>query len=88
MSKPTALDTELDLAAAHWDVRVHSDREGSPARNELAALRAVAVLLREWRVSPYFATEAEWRAWVQDFGPRVDAALDALTGAQQEGEKR
>lgn len=36
---------------------------------------AALALLREWRDTPFFATEEEWRAWVSEYGPRVEAFL-------------
>lgn len=39
---------------------------------ECARLRA---LLREWRTTPFFDKPSQWQKWVEDFGPRVDAAL-------------
>lgn len=44
-------------------------------------LEKLASLLREWRAAKFFDTRERWLSWVEEFGPRVDAALAALEAA-------
>ena len=50
----------------------------------------LAGLLQEWRRTPFFETEEDWRAWVDDFGSRVDAALllSVVLGRRHDGTSR
>ena len=49
------------------------------AESDMAVVTAerdqLLALLAEWYRTPYYATEAEWRAWVDEFRPRVAKAL-------------
>lgn len=44
-------------------------------------LEKLASLLREWRAAKFFDTRERWLSWVEEFGPRVDAALASLEAA-------
>jgi hypothetical protein len=56
--------------------------EGPPPRDVRAPVTdrttQLAALLAEWRRTEFFKDPGEWKAWVADFGARVDAALTAV----------
>lgn len=50
-------------------------------RKKSARLSDALNLLREWRNTPFFVTEADWRLWCDEFGSRVDAVLAGKSGS-------
>ncbi|MGD8869011.1 MAG: hypothetical protein PVI01_15385 [Gemmatimonadales bacterium] len=54
-------------------------REGEPCN-----VVRLADLLEEWLHTPYFATEEEWREWVNEFRPRVERTLREVAGGDDE----
>jgi hypothetical protein len=52
--------------------RVEAERDALKADAE-----RLLALLREWRETEFFDDCVAWQEWVNEFGPRVDAAIDA-----------
>lgn len=60
-----------------FELEVNAGRSAQHERL-VARLEKLASLLREWRAAKFFDTRERWLSWVEEFGPRVDAALAAL----------
>ena len=70
VSASTTAALEREAAAALAELR---DRIAELERERDAA----RALLREWRETEYFDDSQAWQEWVDKFGPRIDAAIDA-----------
>jgi hypothetical protein len=44
--------------------------------NQARSISLLKSLLREWRDTEFFESREAWRKWVDNFGLRVDEALD------------
>jgi len=62
------LNSDTARLAAEHDERVRAETAGP-----------LVALLREWHEAPYFDEPEGWQKWVEEFGPRVDAALESDT---------
>jgi hypothetical protein len=63
----------------HSERAVRAAEEAADWAAQLAELYALRLreLLTEWLGTPFFETEREWQAWVEEFRPRVVEASDA-----------
>ena len=60
------LDTALAASAA-WK---------ASAKKQKQRVAELEKLLDEWTNTPFFENQDEWLEWVNEYGPRVEAALN------------